>query len=121
VARPFYQVSGPAWPEYRVTWQHCLVRGHRVHSEKLDNPHCTDSPFVLSLHANRSSTYIKMAPYLIYKFRMIRMLDIQGVPGGKVDILGGHSIGHCEQKTVVIKMTNIQGGPMRKGQYSGRS
>ena len=25
---------------------------------------------------------------------------IQGVPGGKVNILGGHSIGHSKQKTL---------------------
>jgi hypothetical protein len=26
--------------------------------------------------------------------------SIQGVPGGKVNILGGHSIGHSKQKTL---------------------
>jgi hypothetical protein len=28
--------------------------------------------------------------------------NIQGVPGGKYIILGGHSIGHSEQKTVYM-------------------
>jgi hypothetical protein len=27
---------------------------------------------------------------------------IQGVPGGKISILGGHSIGHSKQKSVYI-------------------
>jgi hypothetical protein len=27
-------------------------------------------------------------------------IRIQGVPGGKVNILGGHSIGHSKQKTL---------------------
>ena len=27
-------------------------------------------------------------------------VGIQGVPGGKVNILGGHSIGHSKQKTL---------------------
>jgi len=26
--------------------------------------------------------------------------NIQGVPGGKVNILGGHSIGHSKQKSL---------------------
>jgi hypothetical protein len=28
----------------------------------------------------------------------VKMWDIQSVPGGKVNILGGHSIGHSKQK-----------------------
>jgi hypothetical protein len=28
--------------------------------------------------------------------------DIQDVPGGKVNILGGHSIGHSKQKSVYV-------------------
>jgi hypothetical protein len=30
----------------------------------------------------------------------IGVLHIQGVPGGKVNILEGHSIGHSKQKTL---------------------
>ena len=30
--------------------------------------------------------------------RLLRHCYIQGVPGGKVNILGGHSIGHSKQK-----------------------
>jgi hypothetical protein len=29
---------------------------------------------------------------------MMMMMYIQGVPGGKVNILGGHGIGHSRQK-----------------------
>ena len=29
-----------------------------------------------------------------------RVRTMQGVPGGKVNILGGHSIGHSNQKTL---------------------
>jgi len=32
------------------------------------------------------------------EFNMETGANIQGVPGGKVNILGGHSIGHCKQK-----------------------
>jgi hypothetical protein len=28
--------------------------------------------------------------------------DIQDIPGGKVNILGGHSIGHSQQKIVYV-------------------
>ena len=31
---------------------------------------------------------------------MVGYLHIQGVPGGKVNILGGYSIGHSKQKTL---------------------
>jgi hypothetical protein len=34
------------------------------------------------------------------KFYNIGYIYIQGVPGGKDNILGGHSIGHSEQKTL---------------------
>jgi hypothetical protein len=30
---------------------------------------------------------------------------IQGVPGGKVTILGGHSIGHSKQKSVYVHVS----------------
>jgi hypothetical protein len=30
----------------------------------------------------------------------LSILSIQGVPGGKVNILGGYSIGHSKQKTL---------------------
>jgi hypothetical protein len=30
---------------------------------------------------------------------------IHGVPGGKVNILGGHSIGHSKQKSVYVHMS----------------
>jgi hypothetical protein len=30
---------------------------------------------------------------------------IQGVPGGKVSILGGHSIGHSNQKSVYVHVS----------------
>ena len=30
----------------------------------------------------------------------VRFKHIQGVPGGKVNILGGYSIGHSKQKTL---------------------
>ena len=31
-------------------------------------------------------------------FFVLKSCDIQGVPGGKVNILGGHIIGHSKQK-----------------------
>ena len=31
--------------------------------------------------------------------------DIQGVPGGNVNILGGHSIGHSKQKSVYVHVS----------------
>jgi hypothetical protein len=30
---------------------------------------------------------------------------MQGVPGGKVNILGGHSIGHSKQKSVYVHVS----------------
>jgi hypothetical protein len=30
---------------------------------------------------------------------------IQGVPGGKVNILGGHSVGHSKQKSVYVHVS----------------
>ena len=29
-----------------------------------------------------------------------KLLSMQGVPGGKINVLGGHSIGHSKQKTL---------------------
>jgi hypothetical protein len=34
------------------------------------------------------------------KQEKVKRLDTQDVPGGKVNILGGHSIGHSKQKTL---------------------
>jgi hypothetical protein len=31
--------------------------------------------------------------------------DVQGVPGGKVSILGGYSIGHSKQKSVYVHVS----------------
>jgi hypothetical protein len=31
--------------------------------------------------------------------------DMQDVPGGKVNILGGHSIAHSEQRNVYIRVS----------------
>jgi hypothetical protein len=33
------------------------------------------------------------------------IINIQGVPGGNVDILGGHSIGHSKQKNVYVHVS----------------
>jgi hypothetical protein len=38
---------------------------------------------------------------------------IQGVPGGKVNILGGHSIGHSKQKTVYAYVSCFERFPNR--------
>jgi len=35
---------------------------------------------------------------------------IQGVPGGKVNILGGHSIGHSKQNYIHVNMYPIPNG-----------
>jgi hypothetical protein len=32
-------------------------------------------------------------------------LNIQSVPGGKINILGGHSIGHSKQKIVYVRVS----------------
>jgi hypothetical protein len=37
------------------------------------------------------------------------LINIQGVPGGKVNILGGHSTGHSK-KTVCMNMCPIPNG-----------
>jgi len=34
----------------------------------------------------------------LYTTELYKHIHTQGVPGGKVNILGGHSIGHCKQK-----------------------
>jgi len=38
------------------------------------------------------------------------MFYIQGVPGGKVSILGGHTIGHSKQKKLYMNMCPILNG-----------
>jgi hypothetical protein len=40
------------------------------------------------------------ATSLVFYFCVNLMMAIQGVPGGKDNILGGHSIGHSKQKTL---------------------
>ena len=51
-------------------------------------------------HDLRSSPLSKkLIIYLITSGHPIKLF-IQGVPGGKVNILGGHSIGHSKQKTL---------------------
>jgi len=37
--------------------------------------------------------------------------NLQGVQGGNVNILGGHSIGHSKQKTVYIHVSYSEGFP----------
>jgi hypothetical protein len=46
--------------------------------------------------------YISYFNYFLLwrRFRLLRHCNIQGVPGGKDNILGGHSIGHSKQKTL---------------------
>jgi hypothetical protein len=34
-----------------------------------------------------------------------RIINIQGVPGWKVNILGGHCIGHSKQNSVYVHMS----------------
>jgi hypothetical protein len=36
--------------------------------------------------------------------RLANTFHIQAVPGGKVNILGGHSIGHSKQKRVNVQV-----------------
>jgi hypothetical protein len=37
--------------------------------------------------------------------------NIQSVPGGKVNILGGHSIGHSKQKSIHAYVSNFKRFP----------
>jgi hypothetical protein len=37
---------------------------------------------------------------------------IQGIPGGKVSILGGHSIGHSKQESVYVHVSNSKRLPI---------
>ena len=47
-----------------------------------------------------SFTFYTLTTNLMWmRSRLLRHCYIQGVPGGKVNILGGHSIGHYKQKT----------------------
>jgi hypothetical protein len=36
------------------------------------------------------------------------VLHIQGVPGGSVNILGGHTIGHSKQKSVYLQVSHSE-------------
>jgi hypothetical protein len=47
---------------------------------------------------------------LIWVLFLRKFSTIQSVPGGKVNILGGHSIGHSKQKTVYMHMCSIPNG-----------
>jgi hypothetical protein len=40
-----------------------------------------------------------------YLFRVVRSQIIQNVPGGKVNILGGHSIGNSKQESVYVHVS----------------
>jgi hypothetical protein len=40
--------------------------------------------------------------YSRLSYSIWRMQRIQGVPGGKISILGGNNIGHCKQKSVYV-------------------
>ena len=44
-------------------------------------------------------TFCLVSTYTVYK-SLENNPYIQGIPGGKVNILGGHSIGHSKQKTL---------------------
>jgi hypothetical protein len=46
---------------------------------------------------------------VLSKFRLIFVV-IQGVPGGKVNILGGHNTGHSKQKSLYMYMCPIPNG-----------
>jgi hypothetical protein len=38
-------------------------------------------------------------------FNKLNLFRLQNVPGGKVNILGGHSIGHSKQKIVYVHVS----------------
>lgn len=40
--------------------------------------------------------------------RPLGNLDIQGVSGGKVNIMGGHGIGHSEEKRVYVHVSYFE-------------
>jgi hypothetical protein len=50
--------------------------------------------------ADRMRTSKHMNTDLFPYIRVYARICIQNVPIGKVNILGGHSIGHCKQKSV---------------------
>ena len=55
---------------------------------------CTKSNFVFELKTEDENT-LRTQHYI--EILDINIPIIQGVPGGKVNILGGHSIGHSKQ------------------------
>jgi hypothetical protein len=41
----------------------------------------------------------------MFKRVILFLIFIQNVPGGKVNILGGHGIGHSKQENVYVQMS----------------
>jgi hypothetical protein len=48
---------------------------------------------------------------------MLRIDDIEGVPGGEVNILGGHSIGHSKKKLLYEHVSYSERFPIFVAQY----
>jgi hypothetical protein len=42
---------------------------------------------------------------------MFHLINIQGVPRGTVNILGGHTVGHSKEKSVYVHMSHSERFP----------
>jgi hypothetical protein len=68
-----------------VPWLEIVIQGFELYFELW---------FGLFYFVKHHNIYVLCGSVVEYNFY------IQGVPGGKVNILGGHSIGHSKQKTL---------------------